>query len=78
MEHVAKDERATVNAFSSVTWNIGWAVCPYLSGLVQQQWGFSPLFVMTSVLYGLAAALTYVFFAGGEMRETGKLQPQPK
>jgi predicted MFS family arabinose efflux permease len=73
MEHVTKDERATVNAFSSVTWNIGWAVCPYLSGLVQQRWGFGPLFVMTSVLYGLAAALTYVFFAGGELRETGKL-----
>ncbi len=69
MEHVAKDERATVNAFSSVTWNIGWAVCPYLSGLVQQKWGFGPLFVMTSVLYGLAAALTYVFFAAGELKE---------
>jgi len=27
---------------------------------------------MTSVLYGLAAALTHVFFAAGEMRETGE------
>lgn len=72
MEHVAKGERATVNAFASVTWNIGWAICPYLSGLIQQQWGFSPLFVMTSVLYGLAAALTWIFFAASELKENGE------
>ncbi len=72
MEHVAEGERATVNAFASVTWNLGWAVCPYLSGVIQQRWGFSPLFVTTSVLYGLAAALTYAFFAAGELRETGE------
>jgi MFS family permease len=66
MERVAKGERATVNAFASVTWNMGWAVCPYVSGIVQQQWGFSPLFVATAMLYGLAAALTYAFFAAGE------------
>jgi MFS family permease len=72
MEHVTKAERATVNAFSSVTWNIGWAVCPYLSGVIQQQWGFGPLFVMTSALYGLAAALTYVFFAASELKEHGE------
>ena len=66
MERVAEGERATVNAFASVTWNVGWAVCPYVSGIVQQQWGFSPLFVATAILYGLAAALTYGFFAASD------------
>jgi MFS family permease len=66
MEQVAEGERATVNAFASVTWNIGWAVCPYLSGVVQAQWGFSPLFVATAALYGLASVLTYWFFAASE------------
>jgi MFS family permease len=70
MEQVAEGERATVNAFASVTWNLGWAVCPYLSGVIQEHWGFSPLFVTTSALYGLAAVLTYHFFAASEPKET--------
>jgi MFS family permease len=70
MERVAESERATVNAFSSVTWNIGWAICPYLSGVIQERWGFSPLFIMTTVLYGLATGLTYGFFAATEARGT--------
>jgi len=68
MERVAEGERATVNAFASVTWNLGWAVCPYLSGLVQERWGFNPLFIATAMLYGLAAGLTYWFFASSEPR----------
>ena len=66
MEQVTQGERATVNAFASVTWNIGWAVCPYLSGVIQAQWGFGPLFVATAALYGLASVLTYWFFAPSE------------
>jgi MFS family permease len=69
MESVAEGERATVNAFSSVTWNIGWAVCPYISGIVQERWGFNPLFVTTGVLYASAATLTYWFFAAGESKQ---------
>ena len=72
MEQVAEGERATVNAFASVTWNIGWAVCPYVSGLVQERWGFNPLFAATSMLYGLAAALTYWFFAASESKRIEK------
>jgi len=77
MEQVAEGERATVNAFASVTWNIGWAVCPYLSGVVQERWGFSPLFVATAALYGLAAVLTYWFFAASEPSIRGTIQRVP-
>jgi MFS family permease len=70
MEKAPVGERATVNAFASVTWNLGWAVCPYLSGVVQERWGFNPLFLTTSALYGLAAALTYWFFAANESSVT--------
>jgi len=62
MERVAESERATVNAFSGVTWNVGWAVCPYLSGVIQERWGFGPLFVATAALYGVGSVLTYWFF----------------
>ena len=66
MEQVAQGERATVNALVGVTWNVGWAVCPYLSGVLQEQWGFGPLFVATAVLYGVGSVMTYWFFAGSE------------
>ena len=62
MEQVAQGERATVNALVGVTWNVGWAVCPYLSGVIQEQWGFSPLFVATAALYGVGSVMTYWFF----------------
>ena len=41
-----------VTSIRNLAWNVGWAVGPYISGLVQQRWGFNPLFVNTAVLYG--------------------------
>ena len=35
-------------------------------GVVQARYGFAPLFVSTSTLYGLAVALTWVFFRHAE------------
>jgi predicted MFS family arabinose efflux permease len=51
-----------VSAVASVTGNIGWSICPYLSGIVQEHWGFGPLFITTGILYGLSVGLTYWFF----------------
>ena len=68
MERIAEDERATVSALVSVTSNIGWSVGPYLSGIVQERWGFSPLFIMTGIFYSLSFVLTYWFF--------GRVKPQ--
>jgi predicted MFS family arabinose efflux permease len=41
---------------------VGWAVGPYISGVVQQRWGFTPLFISTAVLYAIAISLTWIFF----------------
>ena len=62
MERVAEGERATVSALASLTNNIGWSICPYLSGLIQQTWGFSPLFILTGIFYAMSFTLTYWFF----------------
>jgi predicted MFS family arabinose efflux permease len=62
LEQTVEHEHGTVNSIRSLAWNAGWAVGPYLSGLVQQRWGFAPLFVNTAVLYALAAVLTWIFF----------------
>jgi hypothetical protein len=37
-------------------------VGPYISGLVQQRYGFSPLFVSTAILYGIGISMTWIFF----------------
>lgn len=55
-------EHGAVNSIRNLAWNVGWAVGPYISGMVQQRVGFSPLFISTAVLYGIAIFLTWFFF----------------
>jgi predicted MFS family arabinose efflux permease len=50
----------------NLAWNIGWAVGPYVSGVVQDRYGFTPLFIATGVLYAIANFLTWSFFRGTE------------
>lgn len=76
MEHTVETEHGTINSLRAWSWNFGWAVGPYLSGLVQQKYGFSPLFVITAVLYALAIALTWLFF--GEMVKPLNLSASPE
>jgi predicted MFS family arabinose efflux permease len=69
LEQSHESEHGTVNSIRNLAWNVGWAVGPYISGVVQQRYGFSPLFVSTAVLYGIGISLTWIYFrpkAGGE------------
>jgi MFS family permease len=64
MAQVSERERATVSGLMGMSWNIGWAVGPYLSGYMQQHpnIGFQPIFLITCTLYILASILTHTFF----------------
>jgi predicted MFS family arabinose efflux permease len=62
LEHSLASEHGAVTSIRNLAWNVGWAVGPYISGVVQQRWGFTPLFISTSILYGVAIALTWIFF----------------
>jgi MFS family permease len=62
MERTPERHQGFVNSMLNFSWNIGWAVGPYISGVVQQNYGFGPLFIATAVLYGTAIALTWLFF----------------
>jgi MFS family permease len=66
MEQVRERERATVNSVKETAWQMGWAAGPYLSGLVQEQYGFRPLFLTTAVMYGVSILITWAFFRGSE------------
>jgi MFS family permease len=66
MERTPERHQGFVNSILNLAWNIGWAVGPYVSGVVQERYGFAPLFIATGVLYGLANVLTWGFFRGTE------------
>jgi MFS family permease len=62
MEQTPERERGAVNSMLQLMWEVGWTVGPYLSGVVQERYGFAPLFVGTATLYSLAIGLTWRFF----------------
>jgi MFS family permease len=66
MEQTVESEQGTVNSLRSLVWQAGWVIGPYISAVVQTNYGFSPLFIATASLYGLAIVMTWGFFAGQE------------
>jgi MFS family permease len=62
MELTPEAEQGALNSIRSWAWNFGWAVGPYISGLVQQRYGFTPLFINTAILYAIAIGVTWLFF----------------
>ena len=62
MEHTPEHQQGFVNSILNLSWNIGWTVGPFVSGVVQQSYGFAPLFIATAVLYFFAIVLQWEFF----------------
>jgi MFS family permease len=62
MEQVSEREQATVNSVKETAWQFGWAIGPYISGVVQEYYGFTPLFVVTAILYAISTLATWIFF----------------
>jgi MFS family permease len=62
MEQTPENEQATVNSVKELAWQIGWLVGPTVSGIVQERYGFSPLFAATGVLYALSCVVTWALF----------------
>lgn len=63
MENVAEHEQGVVNSLISNAWTAGWAIGPFLSGLIQIRYGFQPLFLITASIYCLSILSTWVFFS---------------
>ena len=66
MEQVPERDQGVVNSVLNISWQLGWAVGPYLSGLVQESYGFTPLFLATGGLYLIAILTMWVFFQKAE------------
>jgi MFS family permease len=71
MEHIREGEQGTANSVIELAWQLGWAVGPYVSGLVQEAYGFTPLFLATGGLYTTAIGLAWLFFGKMEEKDTG-------
>jgi MFS family permease len=71
MEQVQEHERATISGLMGMSWNIGWAVGPYVSGRMQgnPSIGFKPIFLITCSLYIVAALLERGFFQRRDDRQ---------
>lgn len=72
MEHAEPEARATVASLVSMSWNFGWAFSPTLSGWLQVNYGFNPVFLGTITAYILAISLYWRFF----LQENDTLQTQ--
>ncbi len=80
MEHVAPEDRATVNGWSTMAWNLLFAGSAWLSGHLQLLWGFGPIFLVVCAVYSSSILLQYLVFAPLERRESQVTStlPEPK
>jgi predicted MFS family arabinose efflux permease len=66
MEQVPERDQGVVNSVLNISWQVGWSIGPYLSGLVQENYGFTPLFLATGALYLIAILTMWTFFQKAE------------
>jgi MFS family permease len=62
MEQVEEDEQGTLNSVLALSWQVGWAIMPLVSGVIQERHGFTPIFLTTGLLYAVGISLIWVFF----------------
>lgn len=69
MEKTPAHQQGLASSVLNIAWLIGWGVGPYISGVVQQRYGFSPLFLATTILYLVSVAVTWRMFHNDEQRQ---------
>jgi len=62
MEQVDARSRATVASLYSMVWSFGRAFSPSISGWLQVNYGFNPVFAGAVTLYAIAVTLYWIFF----------------
>jgi MFS family permease len=77
MEQIDESEQGTVNSVFELAWQVGWAIGPYISGVVQEIYGFTPLFIATGVLYFISTLLIWLLFKQVEFEVETPSNPEP-
>jgi MFS family permease len=66
MEQTPESQQGMASSILNIAWQIGWSIGPYLSGVVQEQYGFTPLFISTTILYLLSIGVMWRYFGHTE------------
>jgi MFS family permease len=69
MEQTPEHQQGLASSILNIAWQIGWSVGPYISGIVQEQYGFTPLFISTTLLYLVAIGVMWRFFRDVEQSQ---------
>lgn len=75
MEHVEPESRATVASLVSMANSFGWAFSPTMSGWMQVNYGFGPVYISVLVLYSLAVFMYWKFFWNARTKSELRLAP---
>ncbi len=75
MEQAKEEEHGKLGAVLGLCWSVGRGIGPGISGVVQQRFGFPPLFLATGATYLVAAVLLSSFFGGVEQTVEGGSLP---
>jgi MFS family permease len=75
MERVEPGARATVASLVSMANSFGWAFSPSISGWLQVNYGFGPVFAGVIMLYSLSTFLYWKFFWGAKPVELPDVSP---
>jgi MFS family permease len=78
MDFIEEKKQGTYLSLKYFCFQIGWAIGPYVSGIIQKDYGFSPLFIITSILYVISITATWVFFRNLEVKTISEPVYQPK
>lgn len=70
MEQTPEHQQGLASSVLNVAWQIGWSVGPFISGVVQQRYGFSPLFITTGLLYLIAVGVMWKLFHSAERSQS--------
>jgi MFS family permease len=62
MEQVGESQRATLGSIREISWQIGWVAGPYISGMLLDKYGFTPIFITSFGVVSLSAILISRFF----------------
>lgn len=62
MEQVEGRARATVASLSNISWSVGWLISPWISGQLQVNYGFAPVYAGTIGSYIVGIFLMWLFF----------------
>ena len=66
LEQVPTNACALATSLNNIAFQFGWVLSPQLSGWLQIRYGFTPVFLSTSILYAIGIAITWAFFHGRE------------